>query len=60
MARKRLFDRWFEHENDGSLKKIDFQTDNIYVSLIVNNDYFAIDEAVQDINQLFVDVLSQK
>ena len=60
MARKRLFDRWFEQENDGSLRKIDFQTDNIYVSLIVNKDYFAIDEAVQDINQLFVDVLSQK
>ena len=60
MARKRLFDRWFAQENDGSLRKIDFQTDNIYVSLIVNKDYFAIDEAVQDINQLFVDVLSQK
>ena len=60
MARKRLFDRWFEQENDGSLRKIDFQTDNIYVSLIVNKEYFAIDEAVQDINQLFVDVLSQK
>ena len=59
-ARKRLFDRWFAQENDGSLRKIDFQTDNIYVSLIVNKDYFAIDEAVQDINQLFVDVLSQK
>ena len=60
MARKRLFDRWFEQENDGALRKIDFQTDNIYVSLIVNKDYFAIDEAVQDINQLFIDVLSQK
>ena len=60
LARKRLFDRWFVKENDGSLRKIDFQTDNIYVSLIVNKDYFAIDEAVQDINQLFVDVLSQK
>ena len=60
MARKRLFDRWFAQENDGSLRKIDFQTDNIYVSLIVNKDYFAIDEAVQDINQLFIDVLSQK
>ena len=59
MARKRLFDRWFEQESDGSLRKIDFQTDNIYVSLIVNKDYFAIDSAVQDINQLFIDVLSQ-
>ena len=60
MARKRLFDRWFKQANDNSLRKIDFQTDNIYVSLIVNRDYFAIDAAVQDINQLFVDVLSQK
>ena len=60
MARKRLFNRWFEQANDGSLRKIDFQTDNIFVSLIVNRDYFAIDAAVQDINQLFIDVLSQK
>jgi len=60
MARKRLFDRWFEQANNGSLRKIDFQTDNIYVSLIVNRNYFAIDAAVQDINQLFVDILSQK
>ena len=60
MARKRLFNRWFEQTNDGSLRKIDFQTDNIYVSLIVNKDYFAIDAAVQDVNQLFIDVLSQK
>ena len=47
-------------ENNGTLRKIDFQTDNIYVSLIVNKYYFAIDAAIQDINQLFVDVLSQK
>jgi len=60
MARKRLFDRWFEQANNGSLRKIDFQMDNIYVSLIVNRNYFAIDAAVQDINQLFVDILSQK
>ena len=60
MARKRLFDRWFEQENDGTLRKIDFQADNIFVSLIVNKDYFAIDAAVADINQLFVDVLAQK
>ena len=60
MARKRLFDNWFKKTNDGSLRKIDFQTDNIYVSLIVNRNYFAIDAAVQDINQLFIDVLSQK
>ena len=60
MARKRLFDRWFAQADDNSLRKIDFQTDNIYVSLIVNRNYFAIDAAVQDINQLFVDVLSQK
>ena len=37
-----------------------FQTDNIFVSLIVNRNYFAIDATVQDINQLFIDVLSQK
>ena len=60
MARRRLFNRWFKQPNDGSLRKIDFQTDNIFVSLIVNRDYFAIDAAVQDINQLFIDVLSQK
>lgn len=60
MARKKLFDRWFEQENDGSLKKIDFQTDNIFVSLIVDKNYFAIDQAVNDINQLFIEVLSQK
>ena len=60
MARKRLFNYWFEQANDGSLRKIDFQTDNIFVSLIVNRDYFAIDAAVQDVNQLFIDVLSQK
>lgn len=60
MARKKLFDRWFEQENDGSLKKIDFQTDNIFVSLIVNKDYFAIDQVVSDINQLFMEVLAQK
>lgn len=60
MARRRLFNRWFKQANDGSLRKIDFQTDNIFVSLIVNRDYFAIDAAVQDINQLFIDVLSQK
>ena len=60
LARKRLFDRWFEQANDGSLRKIDFRTENIYVSLIVNRDYFAIDAAVQDINQLFIDILSQK
>ena len=60
MARKRLFDSWFKQENDGSLRKIDFQADNIYVSLIVDKHYFAIDAAIQDINQLFIDVLSQK
>ena len=60
MARKRLFDRWFEQENDGSLRKIDFQNENIFVSLIVNKQYFAIEQIVNDINQLFVDVLSQK
>ena len=60
MARKRLFDSWFKQENDGSLRKIDFQANNIYVSLIVDKHYFAIDAAVQDINQLFIDVLSQK
>ncbi|MGN0186548.1 MAG: DUF6169 family protein [Paludibacteraceae bacterium] len=60
MARKRLFDRWFQQANSVSLRKIDFQTDNIYVSLIVNRNYFAIDAAVQDINQWFVDILSQK
>ena len=60
MARKRLFNRWFAQANDGSLRKIDFQTDNIFVSLIVNRDDFAIDAAVQDVNQLFIDVLSQK
>ena len=60
MARKRLFNRWFQQAKDDSLRKIDFQTDNIYVSLIVNRNYFAIDEAVQDVNQLFVDILSKK
>ena len=60
LARKRLFDRWFKQENDGTLRKIDFQADNIYVSLIVNKDYFAIDAATQDVNQLFIEVLSQK
>ena len=59
-ARKRLFDSWFKQENDGSLHKMDFQTDNIYVSLIVNRDYFAINTVIQDIQQLFADVLSQK
>ena len=37
-----------------------FVTGNIYVSLIVNRNYFAIDSAVADINQLFIEVLSQK
>ncbi len=60
MARKRLFNRWFEEANDGTLKKFDFQTDNIFVSLILNKNYFAIDQAVNDINELFVDVLAQK
>jgi len=49
MARKRMFDHWFEQANNGSLRKIDFRTDNIYESLIVNRNYFAIDAAVQDI-----------
>ena len=60
LARKRLFDYWFALFNDGSVKKIDFQAENIYVSLIVNRDYFAINETVEDIRTLFVDVLSQK
>ena len=60
MARKRLFNRWFEEANDGTLKKFDFQTDNIFVSLILNKNYFAIDQAVNDINELFVAVLAQK
>ena len=60
MARKRLFDRWFEQENDGSLRKIDFQTDNIFVSLIVKKEYFAIDQVVADINNIFDDIQLQK
>ena len=60
MARKRLFDRWFEQENDGSLRKIDFQTDNIFVSLIVNKDYFAIDQVIVDVNTIFEEIQSQK
>lgn len=60
LARKKLFNRWFEEANNGSLKKFDFQTDNVFVSLILNKDYFAIDQAVSVINELFVDVLSQK
>ncbi len=60
MARKRLFDRWFEQENDGSLRKIDFQTDNIFVSLIVNKEYFAIEQVVTDINNIFEELQEQK
>lgn len=32
----------------------------IYVSLIINKDYFAIDEAVNDISQLINEVLALK
>ena len=45
---------------DGRLKKFDFQTDDVYVSLIINKDYFAIDEAVNDISQLLNEVLALK
>ena len=60
LARKILFNRWFDKYNDGRLKKFDFQTDNVYVSLIINKDYFAIDEAVNDISQLIYEVLALK
>ena len=60
LSRKILFNRWFKEANDGSLKKLDFQAENVYVSLIVYKDYFAIDQAASDIEQLIHDVLAQK
>ena len=60
LARKRLFDKWFNEENDGSLSKVDFQSENIYVSLIAKKDFSAVNQAITDINQLFADVISNK
>ena len=60
LARKRLFNKWFNDENNGSLTKVDFQSENIYVSLIAKKDFSAVNQAITDINQLFADVISNK
>ena len=60
MARKRLFDLWFKQVQNKCLRKIDFQADNIYVSLIVKNNDSTICSTIQDIDQLIQEIVSQK
>ena len=60
LARKRLFNKWFNEENDGSFAKFDFQSENIYVSLIAKKDFPIVNQAITDVNQLFADVISNK
>ena len=40
--------------------KFDFQSENIYVSLIAKKDFPIVNQAITDINQLFADVISNK